>query len=67
MLPGLSPEEIRGITNAVTDPRISSSYFPSMWEWILSFGIASIGLVLFGLGEIFLPLSHHLNRPAEQA
>ena len=67
VLPGLSPEEIRGMTEAVTDPRISGSYFPSMWEWILSFGIASIGLVLFGLGEIFLPLSHNLPTPAEQA
>jgi len=67
VLPGLSPEEIRGITEAVTDPRISSTYFPSTWEWVLSFGIGAVGLVIFGLGEIFLPLSHHLPRTTEQS
>jgi Polysulphide reductase len=66
VIPGLSPEEIRGITQAVSDPRISSSYFPSAWEWILSFGIGAVGLVIFGLGEIFLPLSRHLTHPANQ-
>ena len=67
VLPGLSPEEIRGLTEAVTDPRISSTYVPSAWEWVLSLGIVSVGLVIFGLGEIFLPLSRHLPHPAEQA
>lgn len=67
VLPGLSPEEIRGLTESVTDARISSTYFPSFWEWMLSFGIASVGLVIFGLGEIFLPLSRHLPQPTNQA
>jgi len=61
VIPGLSPEEINGLTEAIADPRISSDYFPTMWEWLLSFGIVAIGLVIFGLGEIFLPLSHHLE------
>jgi molybdopterin-containing oxidoreductase family membrane subunit len=64
ILPGMSPEEIRGLTDAVSDPRVTSDYFPSTWEWILSFGIMAFGLVIFGLGEIFLPLSHHLNPAA---
>lgn len=67
VLPGLSPEEIRGLTQAVTDPRVSSLYVPSFWEWTLSFGIVAVGLVIFGLGEIFLPLSRHLPDAAEQA
>jgi molybdopterin-containing oxidoreductase family membrane subunit len=67
VLPGLSPEEIRGLTAAVTDPRISSAYIPSAWEWALSLGIVAVGLVIFGLGEIFLPLSRHLPDAAEQA
>lgn len=66
VIPGLSPEEIRGITQAVSDPRISSAYFPSAWEWLLSFGIGAVGLVIFGLGEIFLPLSRRLTHPANQ-
>jgi molybdopterin-containing oxidoreductase family membrane subunit len=67
VLPGVSPEEIRGLTEAVSDPRVTSDYFPSLWEWVLSFGIMAFGLVVFGLGEIFLPLSHHLTRSTEQA
>jgi molybdopterin-containing oxidoreductase family membrane subunit len=66
VIPGLSPEEIRGITQSVTDPRITSSYFPSAWEWILSFGIAAVGLVIFALGDFFLPLSKHLTPPVGQ-
>ena len=60
VIPGLSPEEIRRITAAVTDPRISSDYFPTLWEWVLSIGIVAVGLVMFGIGEAFLPLSRHL-------
>jgi len=68
VIPGLTPEEIRGLTNAVFDPRVSSDYFPTAWEWVLSFGIAAVGLVLFGIGEIFLPLSRHGSSPdAQQA
>ncbi len=67
VLPGLSPEEIRGITSAVTDPRVTGAYFPSTWEWVLTFGIGAVGLVLFGLGETFLPLSRQLPNPAHQA
>lgn len=67
VVPGLSPEEIRGLTESVTDARISSTYFPSFWEWMLSFGIGAVGLVIFGLGEIFLPLSRNLPHPADQA
>ena len=61
VLPGLSPEEIRGLTAAVDDPRVTSEYFPSLFEWLMSIGIGGLGLILFGLGEIFLPLSHHLR------
>jgi thiosulfate reductase/polysulfide reductase chain A len=61
VLPGLSPEEIRGLVAAVDDPRVTSVYFPSMSEWLMSLGIGGLGLVIFGLGEVFLPLSHHLE------
>ena len=67
VIPGLSPEEVRGLTAAVADPRISSDYFPTLWEWLLSFGIVATGLVIFGLGEIFLPLSHHLEPDTQAA
>ena len=66
VIPGLSPEEITGLTEAASDPRISSDYFPTVWEWVLSFGILAVGLVIFGLGEIFLPLSRHVDAPGGQ-
>jgi molybdopterin-containing oxidoreductase family membrane subunit len=60
VIPGLSVEEIAGLTEAIDDPRVSAFYFPSLYEWVVSVGVAALGLILFGLGEIFLPLSHHL-------
>jgi molybdopterin-containing oxidoreductase family membrane subunit len=61
VLPGLTPEEIAGLVVAVDDPRVRSEYFPSLLEWLMSIGIGGLGLILFGIGEIFLPLSHHLR------
>jgi hypothetical protein len=34
---------------------------------MLSLGIVAVGLIIFGLGEIFLPLSRHLPNSAERA
>ncbi|OGN85784.1 MAG: hypothetical protein A2X23_04365, partial [Chloroflexi bacterium GWC2_73_18] len=66
VIPGLSAEEIAGLTRAVDDPRVTSEYFPSLSEWLMSFGVGGLGLTLFGLGEVFLPLSHHLPAPLPQ-
>ncbi|HEV8488709.1 MAG TPA: NrfD/PsrC family molybdoenzyme membrane anchor subunit [Candidatus Limnocylindrales bacterium] len=60
VIPGMSAEEITGLSRAVDDPRYRTDYFPSVFEWLITFGIGGLGLVLFGLGEIFLPLSRHL-------
>ena len=60
VIPGLSVEEIAGLTQAVDDPRYRTDYFPSAFEWLITIGIGGLGLVLFGLGEVFLPLSRHL-------
>ena len=64
VVPGLSVEEIQGLTEAIADPRVSLAYFPSAFEWMIAIGIAGLGFVLFGLGEIFLPLSRHLQPDA---
>jgi len=66
VIPGLSVEEIAGLTKAIDDPRVSAAYFPSFFEWLMSLGIGGVGLILFGLGEIFLPLSRHLPVPASR-
>lgn len=63
VVPGLSVEEIAGLTRAIDDPRVNPLYFPSAFEWLVTFGIGGLGLILFGLGEVFLPLSRHLPHP----
>jgi len=60
VIPGMSVEEIAGLSTAIDDPRYATDYFPSGFEWLITFGIGGAGLILFGLGEVFLPLSHHL-------
>lgn len=64
VIPGMSVEEIAGLSRSVDDPRYRTDYFPSAFEWLITFGIGGLGLILFGLGEVFLPLSRHL--PARQ-
>lgn len=63
VIPGMSAEEIAGLSKAVDDPRFRTDYFPSAFEWLITFGIGGLGLILFGLGEVFLPLSRHLPAP----
>jgi molybdopterin-containing oxidoreductase family membrane subunit len=66
VIPGMAVEEIGGLARAVDDPRYRTDYFPSALEWLITFGIGGLGLILFGLGDVFLPLSRHL-RPADRA
>lgn len=67
VIPGMSAEEIAGLSKAVDDPRFRTDYFPSVFEWLITFGIGGLGLILFGLGEVFLPLSRHLSAPERAA
>lgn len=67
VVPGLSVEEIRGLSVAIDDPRINLLYFPSLFEWAIAVGIAGLGFILFGIGEIFLPLNNHLPHADAQA
>ncbi|HZP97397.1 MAG TPA: NrfD/PsrC family molybdoenzyme membrane anchor subunit [Candidatus Limnocylindria bacterium] len=55
VVPGLAAEELKGIAQAVSSPRFTTSYFPSLTEWLLVVGIAGFGLLLFGVGELLLP------------
>jgi Ni/Fe-hydrogenase subunit HybB-like protein len=34
---------------------MTTDYFPSLSEWLLTVGIVGFGMVLFGLGEKLLP------------
>jgi molybdopterin-containing oxidoreductase family membrane subunit len=55
IVPALAEEELRGLSQAIASSRLAAQYFPSPSEWLLSFGIVGLGLLLFGLGEILLP------------
>ena len=55
VIPGLAVEEIHGLTTAIYSHRVDPNYFPSLSEWLLTFGIVGFGMLLFGLGENFLP------------
>ena len=55
VIPALATEEIAGLSAAISSPRLSTEYFPSLAEWMLTVGIVGIGLLLFGLGEKLLP------------
>lgn len=55
VIPGQAMEEVAGLTRAITSSRITTHYFPSLTEWLLTLGIVGIGLLLFGLGEQLLP------------
>lgn len=55
VIPGLAVEEVRGLVDAVSTPRITGHYVPSASEWLVTAGIGGLGLLLFGLGEVLLP------------
>ena len=55
VIPALATEEVRGLTDAVSNKRISTDYFPSLMEWAVTLGIVGLGLLMFGLGEYLLP------------
>lgn len=67
VIPGLAAEEIRGLSQAVASVRVTTHYFPSATEWLLTVGVVGLGLLLFGFGELLLPKerykeeAHHVH------
>jgi molybdopterin-containing oxidoreductase family membrane subunit len=55
VIPGLADEQVAGLTEAFSSPRISTDYVPSTMEFLFTSGIVGIGLLMFGIGEWFLP------------
>ena len=55
VIPVMATEEVKGLGRAIASHRISTSYFPSLTEWLLAAGVFGIGFLLFGLGETFMP------------
>ena len=65
VIPSLSVEEVKGLDAAIASPRVSTQYFPSLMEWLLTMSIVGLGMLLFGLGEHFLP-PETLDVPASE-
>ena len=55
VIPGMAVEEIAGMGRAFASNRMTVLYVPSIMEWLVTAGVVGTGLVLFGLGEQFLP------------
>lgn len=55
VIPGLAVEQIHGLTAAIFSHRATLNYFPSFFEWSLTFGVVGLGMLLFGFAEYFLP------------
>jgi molybdopterin-containing oxidoreductase family membrane subunit len=55
VIPGLAAEEIQGLSRAFASPRMTTHYVPSASEWLVTLGVVGLGLLLFGIGEYFLP------------
>jgi molybdopterin-containing oxidoreductase family membrane subunit len=55
VIPGLAVEEIRGLSRAISSPRMTTLYVPSLTEWLLTLNIIGFGMLIFGLAEWFLP------------
>jgi molybdopterin-containing oxidoreductase family membrane subunit len=55
VIPGLAAEELRGIASAITSPRLTAHYIPSWMEWLVTLGVVGLGMLLFGIGEHYLP------------
>jgi molybdopterin-containing oxidoreductase family membrane subunit len=55
VIPVMATEEINGLSAAVDSARLTTHYSPSLSEWALGAGVLGLGLLLFGVGEYFLP------------
>ena len=55
VIPGLAAEQIRGLSTAIASARMTTNYVPSLTEWLVTFGVVGLGLLLFGFGELLLP------------
>ena len=56
VVPQLSVPSFEGITEAVSDSRLTTRYVPNLIEWLSSLGILGIMTIVFSLGYRRLPL-----------
>lgn len=60
VIPTLVTEELKGLSNAFVDPKLSLDYAPNLMEWLILAFVFGVGSLIYGLGMRFLPvLSNH--------
>jgi molybdopterin-containing oxidoreductase family membrane subunit len=60
VIPTLVTEELKGLSTAFVDPKLSLDYAPNLMEWLVLVFVFGVGSLIFGLGMRFLPLqSYH--------
>ncbi len=64
VIPPLSVPELKGLVEAVPNPRMTTTYVPSAMEWFLSFGIIGFGMALFAIGYSLLPVQPQVAKEA---
>ncbi len=61
VIPAQINPEIAGLQNAFTGPGLHYAYQPSAMEWLVSLWVASFSVLLFLIGEKFLPIVNTEN------
>ena len=62
VIPAFIVPELPGLDKAYQSPRLAFTYFPSGIEWLLSFGMVALGVLLFSLALEHLPVIEHVGR-----
>ncbi len=64
VVPGLVLPELRGLERAYTDPRLTFTYVPSTFEFLVGLFVVAFGVALFFIGYWLLPITrgHDLER-----
>jgi molybdopterin-containing oxidoreductase family membrane subunit len=62
VIPGLADEQLAGLSEAYESQRITTDYVPSVMEVFFTAGIVGLGLLMFGIGEWFLPSGEEQTR-----
>lgn len=56
VVPGVVIPAFEGLRTAIVDTRLKFEYFPSLMEWLFELWVVSVGLIIFLIGQKFLPL-----------
>lgn len=60
VIPTLITEELKGLSTAFVDAKLSLDYAPNLMEWLVLAFVFGMGSFILGMGLRFLPLqSHH--------